>query len=71
MIKKTTTAIFKEEGKERKKELIGGLPLSVGETMIIRKESSSLNWTVIDKEVEYINNGEDQIVNVTYIFEKV
>ncbi len=70
MIKKTTIAVFKEEGVERKEELIGGIPLSVGEEMSITDDNQTVIWRVVDKKVEYINKGEDQLVQVTYIFER-
>lgn len=71
MIKKNTTAIFREEGKERTEELIGGIPLSIGEIMIINDEENSVKWKVVDKKVKYTNKGEDQFVEVTYTFDKV
>ena len=39
--------------------------------MIINNPNESVKWEVVDKSVEYTNKGEDQIVNVVYIFEKV
>jgi len=70
MIKKTTIAVFKEEGVERKEELTGGIPLSVGEEMSVTNNNKTITWRVVDKKVEYINKGEDQLVQVTYIFER-
>ncbi len=69
MIKKTTTAIFIENNKERKEELIGGIPLSVGEVMIVKKDGIETNWKVIDKKLEY--NDNEQIVDITYTFKKI
>ena len=69
MIKKNTKAIFKEEGNERVEELIGGIPLSIGEIMTIKEGDDSKRWKVVDKTVDYINKGEDQIVEVVYTFE--
>ncbi|MCR4327313.1 MAG: hypothetical protein NUV46_01910 [Nanoarchaeota archaeon] len=71
MIKKNTKAIFIDSGKEREEDLIGGIPLCVGENMtIIGSNSKKINWKVVDKKVEYINGGENQTVNITYTFEK-
>jgi len=70
MIKKTTIAVFKEEGVERKEELTGGIPLSVGEEMSVTNNNKTITWRVVDKKVEYINKGENQLVQVTYIFER-
>lgn len=69
MIKKNTTAIFIEGNKKRTEELIGGIPLSVGEIMIVKKDNQATNWRVIDKKVEY--NYKEQIVDITYTFEKI
>ena len=69
MIKKNTKAIFKEEGNERIEDLIGGIPLSVGEVMSIKDENISKKWKVVDKKVDCINQGEDQLVEVVYTFE--
>ncbi len=71
MIKKNTRAIFREDGEEQTEELIGGIPLSIGENMIINNEKISVKWKVVDKKVEYTNKGEDQFVDVTYTFEKI
>jgi len=70
MIKKNTIAIFRENGEERTEELIGGIPLSIGEIMIINDEQKSIKWKIVDKKVEYTNKGEDQFVDVTYTFER-
>jgi hypothetical protein len=70
MIKKNTRAIFREDNKERTEELVGGIPLSIGEIMIINDSEKSVNWKVVDKKVEYANKGEDQFVEVTYTFER-
>ena len=70
MIKKNTIAIFREDDEERTEELIGGIPLSIGETMLINSSEKSVNWKVVNKKVEYTNKGEDQFVEVTYTFEK-
>jgi len=69
MIKKSTKAIFKEENNERIEDLIGGIPLSVGEIMTTKEDGVSKRWKVIDKKVDYINQGEDQLVEVIYTFE--
>ena len=71
MIKKNTIAIFREENNEKTEKLTGGIPLSVGETMIIKNNEEFVNWKVIDKRVEYTDKGEDHFVDVTYVFEKV
>lgn len=68
MIKKNTTAIFIEDNTKRVEELEGGIPLSVGEIIIIEKDNVKTSWKVIDKKVEY--NDSEQIVNITYTFNK-
>ena len=70
MIKKNTIAIFREDNEERTEKLIGGIPLSIGEIMLINNSEKSVNWKVVDKKVEYTNKGENQFVEVTYTFEK-
>jgi hypothetical protein len=71
MIKKNTKAIFRSKDGEVEEELVGGIPLCVGEIMtIINPEQGKIDWKVVDKKVEYIDKGEDQFVEVVYVFER-
>lgn len=69
MIKKNTKIIFQGE---ESKELIGGVPLSVGETVEVTEENSDepKDFEVIDKKVGFLLKGEDQIANITYTLKK-
>lgn len=71
MIKKNTKIIFQgEEGES--KELIGGVPLSVGEIVQVTEKNSNeqKDFEVIDKQIEFIFNGEDQIANIIYTLQR-
>ncbi|MGD9276195.1 MAG: hypothetical protein PVJ67_03420 [Candidatus Pacearchaeota archaeon] len=71
MIKKNTKIIFEGE-KGDSKELIGGIPLSVGEIVKVTEEDSdqAKDFEVTDKKTEFFLNGEDQIANITYILKQ-
>jgi len=70
MIKKNTIAIFIEGNKKRTEELIGGIPLSVGEIMIMKDKGKNIAWKVTDKKVIYADDKGNQEVTITYVFEK-
>ena len=72
MIKKNTKIIWRDGSNEMIDELKGGMPLSKGETISFRPEKSQepLEYEVVDKKIDYILDGEDHIVNVTYTIEK-
>lgn len=66
MIKKNTKIIFEgDDGNSQ--ELIGGIPLSKGETITLNKNEE---FEVVDKIVEIEDKGEDQIANITYKLKK-
>jgi hypothetical protein len=62
MIKKNTTIII--DGSEKK--LKGGMPFSKGEIINIKGKS----YEVSEKKIDYSDEGEDQIVNITYNLNK-
>ena len=66
MIKKNTKIVFEKDTKEIL-DLKGGIPLSKGEIIKINKEDKIIEYEVIDKKVEISFEGEDQIVNITYV----
>tara|TARA_B100000315_G_scaffold250163_1_gene282543 strand:+ start:1192 stop:1404 length:213 start_codon:yes stop_codon:yes gene_type:complete len=70
MIKKNTKIIF--EGQEGK-ELMGGIPLSVGETINLYPEASdeSVKYEVVDKKVDFYMKGDDQTADIVYTLKKV
>ncbi len=72
MIKKNTKVIFKDEQGQKTEDLIGGMPLTKGEIIHFHKKDSKeiINYRVIDKTIDCFEEGEDQIVNITYILEK-
>lgn len=71
MIKKNTKIIF-EDGEDKKiEEDMGGIPLSVGEIVHFRDESNEkIIYEVVDKTIESYFEGEDRIVNITYVLRK-
>ena len=66
MIKKNTKIVFEKDTKEIL-DLKGGIPLSKGEIIKVNKEDKIIEYEVIDKKVEISFEGEDQIVNITYV----
>ena len=64
MIKKNTKMIFEDGGSTE--ELAGGIPLSVGEIVHVKKDGESTDYVVADKNVEFIFDGDDQIANIAY-----
>jgi len=69
MIKKATKIIFENGGNKKTEELIGGLPLSKGETVKVHEDNKAVEYEVTDKIVEAFLE-EEQIVNITYILRK-
>lgn len=70
MIKKNTKVIFKSEIDERSEEMVGGIPLSKGEVMTIHLDGKIELYEVTDKIIECFLDGEDQVVNITYVVSK-
>jgi len=71
MIKKTTKIIFKEAGTETSQNLIGGMPLSKGEIVHLkRKDLEVTDYLVVDKIIDCVENGQDWAVDVTYVLKK-
>lgn len=69
MIIKNTKIVF-ENGET--KELKGGIPLSKGEMINFHAENSEeiIDYEVVEKTVDCIVKGEDQIINITYVLRK-
>lgn len=67
MIKKNTKVIFEDGENERTEEMVGGMPLSKGEIIKVHKDGKELMYEVADKVIDAFLDGEDQIVNITYI----
>lgn len=72
MIKKNTKIIF-DDGRESKADnLIGGIPLSKGETIHIHKNNREcINYEVTNKIIDYYFNNKDQIINITYALKRI
>ena len=70
MIKKSTRIIF--EGLEIKNnELIGGVPLSVGESVNVKLDNGKkFICKVVDKKVIFEFRGKNQIAEITYKLKK-
>ncbi|MBU0597254.1 hypothetical protein KJ641_00210 [Patescibacteria group bacterium] len=68
MIKKNTKIIFTDGPLENSSDLAGGMPLSKGEIISFypNGEDSLVKYEVIDKEIDYLFEGDDHIVNITY-----
>lgn len=70
MTKKNTKVILEEgEGLE---ELVGGIPLSVGESIRVHgtNQGGPTEYGVTDKIVDRWLEGEDQRVDITYTLRK-
>lgn len=70
MIKKNTKIIFLDDSDNPIDELIGGIPLAKGEIINVTKNGNISKYEVIDKNVEFIYDVEDQIANITYTLKK-
>lgn len=72
MIKKNTKVIFEDEQGKKSDELIGGMPLTKGEIVHFHQSDSDtvIDYEVVDKTIDYRIEGEDQIVDITYVLRK-
>ncbi|MFH1547039.1 MAG: hypothetical protein ABIC57_00980 [bacterium] len=72
MIKKNTKVIFENDENSRTDELVGGMPLSIGDTVQVHRDNLNVvDYEVIDKKVDCYLGGEDQEVNITYRLRRV
>ena len=69
MIKKNTKAIFNGGNFKGEYNWKGGIPLSEGEDMQIKKNGEKLLYHVKHKNVVCTSDGEDQIIDVIYELE--
>jgi hypothetical protein len=69
MIKKTTTATFKDGDYAGQYDWQGGIPLSVGEKVQVTLNGVKLNYKLVDKTTDLIVQREEQLVNTSYLFE--
>lgn len=70
MIKKTTTVVFEGEEQHADSEQIGGIPLSKGEIVHIHRSGQVLNYVVSEKVIDYFDEAEDKLVNITYTLKR-
>jgi hypothetical protein len=70
MIKKNTKVVFEGENNDKTKEMPGGMPLSKGEIVHFNDGFKMTDFEVINKNIEYIVDGDDDIVNITYTLKK-
>ncbi len=69
MIKKTTTATFKDGGYTGEYDWQGGIPLSVGETIKVTLDSQEMTYKLVAKTTSLAVGDEDQLVTTGYWFE--
>jgi len=70
MIKKNTKIIFEGEGNNKLDALQGGIPLSKGEIISVHEGQKTVKYEVKDKTIDCNFEGEDQIVNITYVLKR-
>lgn len=70
MIKKNTKIIFQDNQDNATDELIGGIPLSKGECIVVKKDGTTKQFEVVEKNTEFIFEGEDQIANIVYVLKE-
>lgn len=71
MIKKNTKVIFQEGENKKEEDMIGGIPLSKGEIIKVHKKEAVIDYKVIEKNIDAYLDGDDQVVNITYIVSKI
>lgn len=70
MIKKNTKVIFQDGENKRTEDMVGGIPLSKGEIIRVHEANGIINYEVVDKIIDCFLEGDDQIVDITYIVKK-
>ncbi|MEK6855761.1 MAG: hypothetical protein AABX66_01235 [Nanoarchaeota archaeon] len=70
MIKKNTKIVIEGEKNNKLDALQGGIPLSKGEVINIHEGVNVISYKVKDKTIDCLLDGEDQIVNITYILKR-
>jgi hypothetical protein len=71
MIKKNTKVIFVNGKNNNEEEMVGGMPLSKGETVRVHNsEGKIMEYVVSDKTIDCFLDGKDQIVNIVYTLKR-
>jgi hypothetical protein len=71
MIKKNTKVIFADEDGVKVSDMIGGIPLSIGEIINVHEGDTIQRYKVADKIVDCFLDGDDQSVNISYSVKKM
>lgn len=68
MIKKNTKVIFLDGNEQKEDEMIGGMPLSVGEIVRVHSKDSikAADYEVVEKTIDYYLDEPDQMVDIIY-----
>jgi len=70
MIKKTTTATFKDGNYAGEYDWQGGIPLSVGEIIKVTVNGEEMTYKLTEKTTSLDVTGQDQFVITNYSFEQ-
>lgn len=70
MIIKNTKIIFQDAQENATDELTGGIPLTKGEVITVKKDDQIKKYEVIEKNTELIFEGEDQTANIEYVLKE-
>ncbi len=70
MVKKNTWIIFEGKTKRKPKRILGGIPLSKGETIKVHEGKKIKHYKVNDKVVDCFFAGNNQTVNITYFIKE-
>jgi len=70
MIKKNTKIIFRDSQENATDELTGGIPLTKGEIITVKKDDQVKEYEVAEKKTEFIFEGEDQTANIEYVLKE-
>ena len=73
MVKKKTKLIFEDEEGTTTKDMVDDVLLSKGDIFQAKQQDSGeiVSYQVVDKKVERIKEGEDEVVETTYTLKKV
>lgn len=69
MIKKTTTATFKDGDYAGEYDWQGGIPLAVGEVIDVTLRDKQLRYRLVDKATHLTVKDDEQLVTTHYWFE--
>jgi hypothetical protein len=70
MIKKNTKVVFEGLADAPSQDLVGGMPLSEGETVRLHRDGRIVELIVKEKTVDCFLDGPDARVDITYVLSK-